>query len=282
MIENLKMSSGSSVELPGEGQIPVAPILHVNESVALACTWLAYLTAAAVLAWAVRKLIADREALPVIIVLAAAVTSNIEPIGDQVGLINWAANWPWFEYTMLGRKIPAMVVVGLVGYYAWAYYLADRLREGVSIRRMYLLSLIGGIPEIVAEMVIHQAGGIAYYGDNPSRLLGIPIYTIIQNSTLFPVVAVVIYLFATYVRGLRQLWLVIAMPGIVLGYVFGTTWPVYQAVGSSAPGWVVLITAAWAVAASIGASYVALQLPELRMRRESAALTPQVADEVVG
>ncbi len=280
MIMTLKMASDSSVELPGEGQIPVAPILHMNAGVALVCTWLAYLTAAAVLAWAVRKLFVDREALPLIMVIAAAVTSNIEPIGDQVGLINWAANWPWFEYTMLGRKIPAMIVVGLVGYYAWAYYLAARLREGAPLRQIYLLSLIGGVPEIVAEMVIHQSGGIAYYGNNPSRLLGIPIYTIIQNSTLLPVVAVVIYLFATYVKGARQLWLVIAMPGVVLGYVFGTTWPVYQALGSSAPGWAVLLTAAWAVAASVGASYVALQLPELQARRETAALTLRSARPV--
>lgn len=260
----------NGVENPGDGQIPVAPVLEANETVALVFSYALWMSVAATLVWVTWKLVRDRETLPLVLFVAGIVTTNIEPIGDHVGWIVWASNIPWFDYTIMGREMPSFISTGLAAYYApvgyWAY---KQVLQGRSLKTIALVSAVAaGLPEVITEAVMHHFGMIAYYGDNPTKILGIPIYTIVQNSTLLPIVGVVVYLGATRLRGLQQLWLIMALPGVVLGYVFGATWPAYMAVGSSAPAWVVWLTAAWAVTASIGGAYAALQLPELQHRRQ--------------
>ena len=266
-------------ELPGQGQLPLAPILHADHTAALVIVIALYAGFAAAVIWALVKWVRG-ERLPAVLVLAGLIACNAEPLGDTAGQIVYAPNIPWFDYTIMGRQMPSFILVGLAAYVACGGYYAYRfIADGRSLRDIAFVSaVLVGVPEIIMEMLWHHWHVIAYYGDNPTRILGIPLYSIVQNSTLLPVYGVAVFLGARYLKGARMLWMIVVMPTVTMGYIVGVSWPVYQAVGSSASGLVVWLCALWTIAASIGLSYAALQLPELReLRRERAAAAVTVA-----
>lgn len=260
-------------ELPGEGQLPLAPVLHADHAAALGMVIALYAGFAAAVVWALVKLVRGREVLPLVLVVAGLAACNAEPLGDHVGQIVYAPDIPWFGFWVMGRQMPSFIAVGLASYVACGGYYAYRfLADGRSLRDIALVCVVFvGIPEIAMEMLWHHWGVIAYYGDNPTRILGVPLYSIVQNSTLLPVYGVAVFLGARYLTGWRVLWMIVVMPTVTIGYIVGVSWPVYQAIGSSASAPVVWLTAAWTITASIGASWAALQLPVLRELREQRA-----------
>ena len=264
-----------TTSLRQQGELILPPILEYNETFASIATWGLWLGAIATLIWALNKLAREKEALPLVLWIAGCVTTNVEPVGDLVGQIVWASDMPWFSYTLMNRDLPSFILVGLAPFYAVpGYYLYKQLLAGASLRRILIISVIcAGVPEFGLEMLMVHYGVLGYYG-NPTLILGLPIYTIVQNSTLLAVVAVGIYFCATRLRGLGQMWIIIAMPGVVFGYVVGATWPVYIALASDFPSWIIWLTALWACAASIGGCHAALHIPELKELRAQAAATP--------
>ncbi|WP_205695499.1 hypothetical protein [Conexibacter sp. SYSU D00693] len=259
--------------LPGQGQLPVPPVLDSDHTAALAMVIALYAGFAAAVVWAVVKLVREREVLPAVLVVSGLIACNAEPVGDYVGQIVYAPDIPWFDYEVLGRQMPSFILVGLASYVAMGGYYAYRyIADGRSLRDIAVVCVVWvGVPEIAMEMLWHHWSVIAYYGDNPTRILGVPLYTIVQNSTLLPVYGVAVYLGARYLKGWSVLWMVVVMPTVTIGYIVGVSWPVYQAIGSSADAWVVWVCAAWVVVASVAASYAALQLPELRELRRRRA-----------
>ncbi|CPR94396.1 hypothetical protein PP568_11450 [Mycobacteroides abscessus] len=264
--------SASGVLLPGTGGVPIAPELHANPVVAWVSIVLAYAGAAAALAWALWKLVKHQQMLPLVLFAAGLVAANIEPLGDLVGSIVYANDTPWFGYTVMGRRMPAWILVGASSYVAIGGYIAYRyISQGRSLRDIFVLSAVYvGIPEIAIEMIWHYTGIIAYYGDNPTRVGGIPLYSIVQNTTLLPVYGIVIFYTVKYLKGPRLWLLVLLIPATTIGYIVGVSWPAYQAVQSSAPALVTWIAAAAVIAASILSTYLLLQIPELRRIREAA------------
>lgn len=262
-------ASERGATLPGQGQLPLAPVLDSDHAAALGMVIVLYAGFAAAAVWALVKLVRGKEVLPLVLLLAGLIACNAEPLGDHVGQIVYAPDIPWFDYQVLGRQMPSFILVGLASYVACGSYYAYRfLADGRSIRDIaFVCVVLVGIPEIAMEMLWHHWGIIAYYGENPTRILGVPLYTIVQNSTLLPVYGVVVFLGVRYLRGGQRLWLTVAIPTVTIGYIVGVSWPVYQAIGSSAGGLVVWFAAAWTIAASIAVSYAALQLPELRELR---------------
>lgn len=261
------------VLLPGQGGVPVAPELHANQTAGWVIVVAAYAGFAAAVAWALWRFARRHEVLPLVLVIAGTVAANIEPLGDFVGAIVYANDIPWFGYTVMGHRMPAFILVGASTYVAFGGYLAYRyLQAGRSLRDIFVLSAVYvGIPEIVLEITWHYFGIIAYYGDNPTRVLGIPLYSIVQNTTLLPVYGVVIYFAAKYLTGACIWWLVLFIPATTIGYIVGVSWPAYQAVHSSAPAPIVWLAAAMVIATSIGSTYVLLQIPELRELRAGSA-----------
>ncbi|RIU12044.1 Uncharacterised protein [Mycobacteroides abscessus subsp. abscessus] len=264
--------SASGVLLPGTGGVPIAPELHANPVVAWVSIVLAYGGAAAALAWALWKLVKHQQMLPLVLFAAGLVAANIEPLGDLVGSIVYANDTPWFGYTVMGRRMPAWILVGASSYVAIGGYIAYRyISQGRSLRDIFVLSAVYvGIPEIAIEMIWHYTGIIAYYGDNPTRVGGIPLYSIVQNTTLLPVYGIVIFYTVKYLKGPRLWLLVLLIPATTIGYIVGVSWPAYQAVQSSAPALVTWIAAAAVIATSILSTYLLLQIPELRRIREAA------------
>jgi hypothetical protein len=264
---------------PGDGQLPVPPVLHSNRTAALAMVLALYAGFAVAVVFTIAKL-ARGEVLPVVLLVAGFITCHIEPLGDHVGFIVYAPDIPWFHWWEMGRQMPSFIFVGLVAYLVFGGYYAYRLVDhGASITRVAFISaVVVGIPEIVMEMLWHHWGIISYYGDNPTRILGVPLYTIVQNSALLPVLGVTIFAGVRYLPGARLLWLIPALPGVTIGYIVGTTWVAYQAIGSSAPAAVVWFGALYSCVTALAAAYGVLQLPIVRERRTTSRATHSAED----
>jgi len=269
----LLIAEGSGVLLPGQGGVPVAPELHANQVVAWVSIAVAYFGAVAALGWAISKAVRQRQILPLVLFVAGLVAANIEPLGDSVGAIVYANDIPWLSYTLMGHRIPAFIFVGAAPYVAIGGYLVyTYLLNGRSLRDIFVLSAVYvGIPEVLIEMVWYFSHVSRYYGANPTLIFGMPAYSIVQNTTLLPVYGVVIYFSARYLTG-RRIWLlVLFIPATTIGYIVGVSWPVYQALHSSAPAPIMWLAALMVIATSIASTYVLLQIPELRRIREQAS-----------
>jgi hypothetical protein len=260
----------------GDGRLPAAPVLHCNHTAALAMVIALYAGFAAAVVFSIVKL-ARRDVLPVVLLVAGFIACQMEPLGDHVGFIVYAADIPWFHWWVMGRQMPSFILVGLVAYLVFGGYYAYRLVDrGASLTRVAFISaVVVGIPEVVMEMLWHRWGIIGYYGDNPTRVLGVPLYTIVQNSTLLPVLGVTVFLAVRYLPGARLLWLIPAIPGVTIGYIVGTTWVAYQAIGSSAPA-MVWFGALYSCVTALAAAYALLSLPIVRGRRTTGSGTPGV------
>lgn len=250
-------------------------MLHADQTFAWIIVVGLYAGFAAAVVWAALLWFRRREAVPAILVVAGVIAANIEPLGDHVGSIVYAPDIPWFDYTVMGRQMPSFILVGLASYVACGSYYAYRMLEaGRSMRDIVLIcAVLVGIPEVLMEVAWHHWDVIAYYGDNPTRILGIPLYTIVQNSTLLPVYGVATFLAVRHLAGRQRLWIIVLVPTVTIGYIVGVSWPVYQAVQSSAPALVTWLAALWTCAASIWISYAALQHPEIKALREERART---------
>ena len=253
---------------PGDGQLPVPPVLHANHTAALAMVIALYGGFAAAVVFSIVKLM-RRDPLPVVLLVAGFIACQMEPLGDYVGFIVYAPDIPYFHWWVMGRQMPSFILVGLVAYLVFGGYYAFRLIDrGASIARVAFVSaVVVGIPEVVMEMLWRHWGIISYYGANPTRILGVPLYSIVQNSALLPVLGVTIFVAVRYLPGVKLLWLIPAIPGVTIGYIVGTTWVAYQAIGSSAPAAVVWFGALYSCVTAVAAAYALLRLPIVRERR---------------
>lgn len=256
-------------ERPGDGQVPLAPVLESDQTWARVMVVVLYAGFAAVVGWALWKALRGREPLPLVLLVAGVIAANIEPLGDHVGLIVYAPDIPWFDYWVMGRQMPSFIAVAECSYVAFGSYYAYRMiAAGRSLRDIGIVcALWVGIPEVAVEMLWHHWQIISYYGDNPTRVGGVPLYSIVQNSTLLPVYGITVFLGVRHLRGPRILWLVLAIPAVTIGYIVGVSWPVYLAIQSSWPAVVVWGAALATIVASVAGTYAALQYPDVRARR---------------
>lgn len=266
-------------QLPGEGQVPLAPVLHADHAAALLMVIAIYAGFGCGLGWALWMLARRGDVLPLLLLASGVLAANLEPLGDHVGLIVYAPNIPWFHYWVMGRRMPSFILVGESTYVALGSYYAYRMLDrGRSLGRVAFVSAaLVGIPEIVVEVLWHHWGMIAYYGHNPTRILGIPVYSIVQNSTLLPVFGFTTLIATRHLRGAQRLWLLLVVPCVTIGYIVGVSWPVYLAIQSSAAAPITWAACLVTCTASLASCYAVLQSQPVRERRLAAAASANPA-----
>src|SRR4051794_11894929 len=114
--------TASGAQLPGDGQLPLAPVLHASSTAGWVMTIGLWAGVAVTLGWALWMLMCRRDELPLILFVASVIAANMEPLGDTVGQIVYATNLPWFDYKIMGREMPSFILMGLSAYMAPAGY----------------------------------------------------------------------------------------------------------------------------------------------------------------
>jgi hypothetical protein len=254
--------------------IPNPPVYQAQASAAaMLALWGVLALAAAV--YAVVLAVRRRDVLPVAVCIGALVCALNEPIYDTLGKLVYShVPSGYVAYTAFGRHIPWTLVVGYVPWVGLvSYLLAQRIREGVSRRQLYLvaagLSVSVGIVEVLNALWMHNW---RYYGGHAAR--GVLGGGIVQMSAMPIVCGFLLVVFAMPARGAARAALGVVVPTMALPITFAaTSWPLYlsnYSRMSEALHWcLAALTVAFCVLAVLGIARLAEQRsPTMAAARE--------------
>ena len=182
--------------------------------------------------WALIKLLRDRDSLPVLALLGGVVVCVWEPMVDVLGQCWHPISGQMTAYEALGRKIPLVLPVTNPWYFggiaALLYY---RFKRGVTAQWLYKTWGALMIAAFLLEVTPLQYGTWIYYGDQPFRVAGFPLWWSFVNIGGVIVSATLIYAVQKFISNplLRAAGVVCAIPvadGIANA---GAGWPVWYA-----------------------------------------------------
>lgn len=227
----------------------------------------------ALAAYEVRRL---RSTLPLVVFASAALWLPNEPFVDAILGFQYAANSPVILFTEWHRVIPLPVLgVGAMFFiFPWVIY--RMVLAGVSQARIIAIMLVAGVIDWVMEWPAIHWHMFEYYGHNPSRILGLPLTSMVQNCFIYALMAAAVLLAAPHLKGWRSVLFIPVIPGIYLGGAALCTWPAYLALHANWP------TGVFVPLAIISAAMNAyIPLAALRFAADHAR-GPVVADALVG
>jgi hypothetical protein len=175
-----------------------------------------------------------RQALPLIVFLSAMTWLPFEAFVDIPMALWHAAGNPLIAMHVLDRPLPVYVEATGAAFFLGGYGIYRLILRGASLRSILAVAVALGVLDYVLEMTCSHFHIIEYYGHNPARVLGLPIYAMVQNVGVYIVQAWVILTLAPHIRGWRGLLFLPAMPSAYIAYAFGCTFPAYIVVQSSA------------------------------------------------
>ena len=213
-----------------------------------------------------------RSPLPAVVFVSAALWLPNEPVVDAILGFQYARDSPVILFTLMGRVIPlgALGIGAMFFLVPWAIYRV--VQRGVPTVRIISVCIAAGIVDWFLEWLAIHWGVFEYYGNNPSRILGLPFTSMVQNCFIYALMASAILVAAPHLRGWRYLAFIPVIPGLYLGGATLCTWPAYLALHAGWPTAVFLalavLSAAMNVYLPLSALTIARQYNEWRQREQ--------------
>jgi hypothetical protein len=246
------------------------PLDTSMQTVATAVLWGATLL---LLGYAVRMARQERSMFPVLIVLAAAAGSLIEPLYDSAYHLYWlGGSKQWTLFTAFGLPQPVWVMPAYVMVFGLpAVILYRRLVEGTTLRFIFLFAGVLVLTTTAFEIAAIQLDLYVYYGRAPMRVLDYPLWIGFMEAAQisgFAVLAAVLKLRAT--RHLHYLALFVIFPANFAFVTLGAGFPTIMAINTPHPQtWVMWATGFVSIAFAVTALWWTAQL----LLRQPAAAT---------
>ena len=221
-----------------------------------------------------------RSLLPLVVFASAALWLPNEPFVDAILGFQYATNSPVVLFTLWHRVIPLEVIgVGAMFFiFPWAIY--RMVLAGVSRAWIVGVMVVAGLIDWPLEWVAIHWHVIEYYGHNPSRILGLPLTSMVQNCFIYALMAAAVLLAAPDLKGWRALLFLPVIPGVYLGGAALCTWPAYLALHADWPTGVFIPLA---LISALMNAYIPLGLLSIAAQRSrtSVAEVPSDAPAVV-
>jgi len=173
------------IPLPG----PETYGLHLNHAMQTVATLLLWGGTLALLGYAVALARRERSPLPVMIVVAVATGSVIEPIYDITYHLYWLGASPqgdgpqWTLFTAFGLPQPVWVMPAYVMVFALPALLLYRaFARGVTIQRIFAWAGLTALTTAVFETIATNVDLYTYYGHAPLRLLHYPLWISVMEA----------------------------------------------------------------------------------------------------
>lgn len=189
--------------------------------------------AAAALGAAVHQFVRHRRAVPLFLVVGAAVGSVNEAPLDLFVSAYYPGQGQWTLYETFGRPIPVWVLPAHVVLFAAAPYVLARLMRTVSARRVGWLGCLGlAVSDVLIELPNRSI--LTYYGDHPFRVFGFPLAMAAVNAATMTAIAVTVLLVEPRLEGGRQALAALLPLAALPAGTFVTGFPVFGAVAAGA------------------------------------------------
>jgi len=131
----------------------------------------------AMVVFAVRMLVRDRDPLMLICIGGGAIAMLFEPIVDVMGLVWFPRENQWIAFEVFDRPIPLFVAFVYCWFVGGQGYLAyRRFARGVDMRALFQLWVAFAVCDIVIESPGVLADTYRYYGDQPFNPWGLPFW----------------------------------------------------------------------------------------------------------
>jgi hypothetical protein len=204
------------------------------------------------------------EALLPAVVVAAVVTNLDEGVADHLGFVWYSdidqSTWYRSFVPMPVFMLPAYIVV-----FAGLFTLVLRFIEGERTRRSFVTTaLVCWAVNLLIEIPLLSTGVYTYYGDNqPLSVEGFPLYWLVLNATGPLVAATVVHRFRSAFTGIRVLLVIPVLP-MCYGAVMGAAgFPIFNALHSAAPRWLVEVAGLSTVALGLSIWWVVMELTSI-------------------
>ncbi len=229
----LQMSPGS--------RLPVPAGYHASAAAATYFTVWAGGFALLVLPWILRKLLKDRDPIPLLMWLGGLICSLLEPMLDHLGHLWWPANLPGPAFFGYDLPVPLLIppcyvfFIAMTGYFAY-----HKMNQRLTVSRLFTVWFCIAMTDVVMEIPGTFTQAYQYYGDAPFKILGFPLVWGWLNGTSMFLVGFLLWLVAPYLDGWKKL-LVALVPVTAMGAAYGmVAWPYFLALN-----WPMPVYATW-------------------------------------
>ena len=228
---------------PGYGELlPASAPLHPTSFEGWFFTfWAGALIVLVALPWAFLAWRRRGDVLPILALLAGAITSLGEPMLDHVGHLRWADSLPGPAFSNFGLAIPILIppcyalFMGLEAY--WIYTIIQR---GITKRQFFLMFAAVGVSDAIMEHPGLLMNAYEYYGSQPFEFYKFPFYWSFTNGVAICTIAVLLHYVWPMVK--NKGWLVLAvLPLGIIGTTtgeFGAGFPVFLAINAHMATWI--------------------------------------------
>lgn len=176
-----------------------------------------------------------RSILPLVVFLSATLWLPNEPFIDTVLGFQYASDAPATMFTLAGRVIPLSVLGVGAMFTMFTWFVFRLIESGATRGRIVLVCVVAGVIDWPLEWMAIHWNVFEYYGDNPSRILGLPLTSMVQNCFLYAFMGSVLALCAPYLTGWRALLFLPVIPGCYYTVALMCTWPHYVALHAGWP-----------------------------------------------
>ncbi|BBZ78574.1 hypothetical protein MANY_39110 [Mycolicibacterium anyangense] len=198
--------------------MPTAPHYGISWDVQFTAIVVCAVLAAASLAYCVVRTRRDRSPLPLYLFAAGALTVFFEPYPDLLGAAVFPEvdQVPWIS--TFGRMIPMYIGLTYMFYWAPAWLaILPQFQRGLSTRRFWTICATMLAATCAIELVPLHFGLWTYYGEQPFRVGGFPLWWAFINGHSFIASAVILVLLLRVLPKNRQFLIIPVMPAVVLG-----------------------------------------------------------------
>ena len=229
----------------------------------------------ATVSWALKRL-AARDALPICIVLAAMVASLLEPTLDVLSMCWYARDNVAIAFTGFGVSLPVFAVIGYGFFFGVQAYSGMALLErGADRKTMWRLYAGWWCVNYILEFVGTHLHAYTYYGPQPYSVFGVPLWFMFVNTAMAIVSGTVFFVAKPILHGVGALWSVPLLTSTYGALYLGTCWPIFLALHSEVPAFVLWVAAAVSVALALLAVHVALGIADSVRNGAGAFSRPQ-------
>lgn len=174
------------------------------------------------------------------VLVGGLATCQLEPFADVLGLVWFPEHDQAHAFTSMGVPIPWWVVMGyicLFGLMTWASL--RHLESNPSKRQFWVFSAGMLLTACVFEWLLLASHAYLYYGVQPLKVMGYPLYWMTLNSGACLLAALVMYRFGSFFAGYRAFATILLIPSADAAVMLVTGWPAFAGIHSGLPQWVV-------------------------------------------
>jgi hypothetical protein len=226
--------------------------LHLNTSMQTVATIVLWVGTLLLLGYAVRMSREERSPFPVLIVVAAATGSLIEPLYDTSYHLFWLDHGhQWTLFTAFGLPQPVWVMPAYVMVFALpGLILYRKLAAGTTAAFIFKFAGLLVLTTAAFEITAVKTNLYTYYGHAPMRLLGYPMWIAFMEASQiagYAVLAAVLKRYATRTSHMLALFLI--FPANFAFETMGGGFPTIMAMNTPHPQmWVMWVTGCMSIA----------------------------------